>query len=121
MRCRPDLGVLAHRRGVAQAPSLQLIAPVRFRPVGRIGQHGPGRHSGSDGSFDLFQRHRTLGAKVDLRWHSGALAPRPIGCPLLGQIQLIGHRQTPLCICYRQTHRHLAIVGLAVVLTHVTF
>jgi hypothetical protein len=61
--------------GVAQAPSRQLIAPVSLRPVGRIGQHYPGRQPGGDPLFDLFQCDRTLGSKVDLPRHSGLLAP----------------------------------------------
>lgn len=54
--CRPHTGY------VGQTLFTELIAPVDFRPVGRIGKHHALRQALSQGLSNLLKRDRTLGS-----------------------------------------------------------
>lgn len=113
MLCPPYRRMRPDRDRIRQALRAQSIAQRCVVTVGRVHEHGAARHICSKRGLDLCPGELVLGGKTNFLRHARTLAARFVFSPLTRQIQPITEWQTTFGRGQRQTHRNLAVLGLA--------
>ncbi|KVO09813.1 hypothetical protein WJ69_19815 [Burkholderia ubonensis] len=90
--------ILAYRYAteIGKVLTIQGLPERGVHAVAGVGQHGMARRAFGQQRTQLCQRDLRLGHKLHRLRHAGLGSALDIGGPLLGQIQLPGHRQTAL-------------------------
>lgn len=92
----PDHHGRGHAHHLGQPHIRQGLPKRGVHAVAGVGQHGIARRAFGQQRVQLRQRNLRLRRKLHRLRHAGLGSAFDIGGPLLGQIQLLGHRQTVL-------------------------